>query len=75
MASDDHIQVEGVITDAGRAGIFKVLGRRGEIEMDLVCKPSGKIRMNRINLVVGDKVLVNVSPYDLTRGVIIRRLK
>lgn len=72
MASDDLIEMEGEVLDAFRGGTFKVLSDNDTIVM---CKPSGKMRVNRINLVTGDRVIIQVSPYDLTKGRITRRLK
>jgi translation initiation factor IF-1 len=71
MASDDLIEMEGSIVDTFRGGMFKVIT---DNEVVVMCRPSGKMRVNRINLVHGDKVLIQVSPYDLTKGRIVRRL-
>ena len=71
MAASDLIDMEGVIVEAFRGGAFKVIT---EADSEVMCKPSGKMRVNRINLVVGDRVLIQVSPYDLTKGRVVRRL-
>lgn len=72
MASSDLVEMEGEVTDTFRGGTFKVLTDTGT---EVTCKPSGKMRVNKINIVLGDRVLIQVSPYDLTVGRIIRRLK
>jgi translation initiation factor IF-1 len=72
MASDDLIEMEGSVVDTFRGGLFKVITDAKTVVM---CKPSGKMRVNRINVVHGDRVLIQVSPYDLTKGRIVRRLK
>lgn len=72
MASDDLIEMEGTIVETFRGGTFKVLTEK---ETEVTCKPSGKMRVHRIQLVAGDRVLIQVTPYDLTKGRIVRRLK
>lgn len=72
MAKDDHVQMTGEITDTFRGGKFKVVTDEG---LTLTCTQSGKIRMNSITLIQGDRVEVGVSPYDMTKGIINRRLK
>lgn len=66
---DDRMTLTGAVVDASK-GIFKV-----EVGQTIVlCTPSGKIRQNKINIVVGDNVEIEVSPMDLTRGRVKRRL-
>lgn len=72
MASDDLIEVQGEIVETFRGGVFKVVT---ENNSEVICQPSGKMRVNKINLIVGDKVLIQVSPYDLSKGRVIRRIK
>jgi translation initiation factor IF-1 len=72
MASSDLIEMEGEVVDTLRGGVFIVVT---ENEAVVHCKPSGKMRLNKINIVLGDRVLIQVSPYDLSVGRIVRRLK
>lgn len=72
MASSDLIEMEGEVIDTLRGGVFLVETKAGSV---VQCKPSGKMRLNKINIVLGDRVLIQVSPYDLTVGRIVRRLK
>lgn len=72
MASDDLIEMEGEIVDTFRGGVFLVLTEMGN---EVSCKPAGKLRVHKINLVVGDQVIIQVSPYDQSVGRIVRRLK
>lgn len=68
---DDRMTLVGEIVDASK-GIFKVEVTAGG--STVICQPSGKIRQNKINLVVGDKVEIEVSPMDTSRGRVKRRL-
>lgn len=68
---DQAIEVTGIIEKAER-GRFKVTLENG---MDVMCTISGKLRTNKIKLLVGDKVNVELSPYDLTKGRIVWRFK
>ncbi|APZ50118.1 translation initiation factor IF-1 [Jeotgalibaca sp. PTS2502] len=72
MAKDDVIEIEGVIAETLPNAMFKVELENGHIVLAHV---SGKIRMNYIRILPGDKVTVELSPYDLTRGRITYRFK
>ena len=73
MAKEDLIEAEGVVDEALPNAMFRVkLDNSGHIVLAHV---SGKIRMNFIRILPGDKVKVELSPYDLTRGRITFRLK
>lgn len=72
MASDDLIEIEGEVTEVHPAGVFSVKTAAGSI---VLAHLSGKIRKFRIRVVLGDKVTVAVSPYDLTKGRITFRHK
>lgn len=72
MARDDMIEVEGVVTEVLPNTTFKVDIGKGQI---ITATLSGKLRMNYIRVLLGDKVTVSMSPYDLTRGRIIWRTK
>ena len=72
MAKEDVIEVEGVVVETLPNAMFKV-----ELENDheILAHVSGKIRMNYIRILPGDKVTVEMSPYDLTEGRITYRYK
>lgn len=72
MAKEDVIEVEGVVVDALPNTHFKVELENGHI---ILAHISGKLRMNYIKILPGDKVTVELSPYDLTRGRITWRKK
>jgi translation initiation factor IF-1 len=72
MAKDDVIELEGTIQEILPGAKFKVLLDNGKILTTVI---SGKMRMNNIKLVPGDKVNVEVSPYDLSKGRITYRKK
>lgn len=72
MANSDLIEMEGEVVDTLRGGVFIVETEAGSF---VSCKPSGRMRLNKINIVLGDRVLIQVSPYDLSQGRIVRRLK
>ena len=65
MAKTDNIEIEGIISDALPGTMFKVDIGNGHTVM---AQLSGKLRINSIRITVGDRVKVEVSPYDLTRG-------
>ncbi len=71
MGKNDCIQVEGVVIDSVR-DTFTVKLENGSI---VTAKPSGKLRIHSIRLLVGDPVIVELSIYDLTKGRIIYRKK
>ena len=72
MAKEDVIEVEGVVVDALPNTHFKVELENGH---NILAHISGKLRMNYIRILPGDKVTVELSPYDLTRGRITWRKK
>lgn len=72
MAKDDTIEVTGKVLEVLPGGIFKV---ELENKHTVIAHVSGKIRMNYIRILPGDKVTVEISPYDLTRGRITFRHK
>ena len=65
MSSDDLIDVEGTVTDVHPGGSFSVTTEHGQV---ILAHLGGKLRKNHIRVILGDKVTVQVSPYDLTRG-------
>ncbi|ANZ95025.1 MULTISPECIES: translation initiation factor IF-1 [Brochothrix] len=72
MAKEDVIEVEGVIKETLPNAMFKVELENGHAVLATI---SGKIRMHYIRILPGDKVTVELSPYDLTRGRITYRFK
>ncbi|MBN1602503.1 MAG: translation initiation factor IF-1 [Chitinispirillaceae bacterium] len=72
MGKNDSIQVEGTVTETLPNAAFKVML---ENKHEILAHISGKMRMNYIRILPGDKVLVELSPYDLTRGRITYRYK
>ncbi|NMB27271.1 MAG: translation initiation factor IF-1 [Tissierellia bacterium] len=72
MSKKDIIEVEGTVTEALPNAIFKVELENGH---EILAHISGKLRMNYIKILPGDKVTVELSPYDLTRGRITWRKK
>lgn len=71
MAKQDVIELEGTIVEALPNAMFRVELDNGHV---LLAHISGKMRMNYIKIGVGDRVRVEVSPYDLNRGRITYRL-
>jgi len=65
MASNDVIEFEGKVIDLIPGGKFKVELDNGHV---VTAHVSGKIKMNYIKILVGDRVTVELSPYDLTQG-------
>ena len=72
MAKSDMIEVEGVVVESMPNTTFKVDIGNGHM---ILANISGKLRMNFIRILPGDKVTVEMSPYDLTRGRITWRTK
>ena len=72
MAKDDVIEIEGTIVDTLPNAQFKVKLQNNH---EILAHVSGKIRMHHIRILPGDKVTVELSPYDLTRGRITFRQK
>ena len=72
MSKQDVIEVEGIVTDSYPNAMFEVTLQNGH---KILATISGKLRMNFIRILTGDKVTVELSPYDLTRGRITWRAK
>jgi len=73
MGKQDAVRVEGIVKDALPNAMFKVEITVGEKKHTVLAHVSGKMRMNFIRILPGDKVAVEISPYDLTRGRIVTR--
>ena len=72
MPKEEAVQVEGIVSEALPNAMFRVELADKHMVMAHV---SGKMRMNFIRILPGDKVMCELSPYDLTRGRIIYRVK
>jgi translation initiation factor IF-1 len=72
MPKEDSIEVEGKIVEPLPNAMFKVALENGQIVLAYV---SGKMRMHFIKILPGDRVTVELSPYDLTKGRITYRFK
>ena len=72
MAKEEGIQVEGTVVEALPNATFRVKLENGHL---LLAHISGKMRMHFIKILPGDKVTVELSPYDLSRGRIVYRYK
>jgi len=71
MAKQQNLELTGKVVEELGNSIFRVLLDTSKTE--IICTISGKIRMNYIRIMSGDEVIVEVSPYDLTRGRITHR--
>ena len=72
MAKEEAIQVEGIVLETMPNAMFRVELPNKKVVLAII---SGKMRMNYIRILPGDKVTVEFSPYDLTRGRITYRAK
>jgi len=72
MPKEDCIEISGVVAEKFPSGMFSV---KIDEERTILCTLGGKLRMNRIRILTGDRVSVEMSPYDLTKGRIVYRHK
>lgn len=72
MAKEELIEFSGVVNELLPNATFRVTLENGHM---VIAHTSGKMRKNRIRILVGDKVTVEMTPYDLTKARIIMRLK
>ena len=72
MSKESHVQLDGSVIKWGRGGIFKVKISDTHI---VTARLSGRMKRNKIRVVLGDLVSVSVSSYDLSKGFITLRLK
>lgn len=72
MAKEDHIEMEGTIIETLPNTMFRVQLDNGHI---VTAHISGKMRKNYIRIMTGDKVMVQLTPYDLSKGRIVFRAK
>lgn len=61
----DRLEFEGNVEEAMPGTLFKIKTSLGNV---VICTLSGKLRINRIRLLPGDRVTIEVSPYDVTKG-------
>jgi len=73
MAKEDILEIDGIIIDSLPNAMFKV--KLENLNKEILCHISGKIRMNYIKIVPGDKVRVEINPYSLDKGRITYRYK
>ena len=71
MAKEDAVEVEGMVLEALPNAMFRVKIQAGHV---VLAHLAGKLRMHYIRILPGDKVKLELSPYDLTRGRITFRL-
>ncbi len=69
---DDHVKLEGLISQVYAGGQFEVTTDAGAVVRAQLC---GRMRKFRIRVILGDRVTVALSPYDLTHGMIVYRAK
>ena len=72
MAKEEMLEFNGTVTELLPNAMFRV---KLENNHEILAHTSGQLRKNRIRVLTGDKVLVEVTPYDLTKGRITFRLK
>ena len=70
MAREEKVEAEGEVLEALGGGMFRVALDSGH---ELIAYTAGKMRRYRIRMAPGDRVTVQISPYDLTRGRIVYR--
>jgi translation initiation factor IF-1 len=71
VSNSDVVVFEGVVLEALRGQIYRVELENGHV---IQAYPSGRMKKNKIRIVLGDRVELEVSPYDLNRGRISKRL-
>ena len=72
MSKEEHIEMEGTIIDTLPNTLFRVKLDNGQV---VTAHISGKMRKNYIRILTGDKVTVQLTPYDLTKGRIVFRAR
>ena len=71
VANNEHIEAEGYVTESIR-GTITVELESGQFVQTYLC---GKMRQNKILILPGDRVKVKITPFDMTKGIITRRIK
>ena len=72
MAKEELLEIGGVVSEVLPNATFRV---KLDNDHEVLCHTAGKMRKNRIRVLAGDKVLVELTPYDLTKGRITYRYK
>lgn len=72
MSKEDIIELTGIVEEVLPASMFRV--KVDNLPHILLCYMGGKLKQHKIRIILGDKVKLEVSPYDLTKGRIIFRL-
>ncbi|MBI4363685.1 MAG: translation initiation factor IF-1 [Candidatus Doudnabacteria bacterium] len=72
MPQKNTIELEGTVLENLPNAVFRVQITSGQV---ILAHIAGKLRVNKIRILPGDRVIVEVTPYDLTRGRVIRRLR
>ena len=72
MSKEDAIEFQGIVSELLPNAMFKV---KLDSEHEVIAHTSGKMRKNRIRVLAGDRVTVEMTPYDLTKGRITFRSK
>jgi len=70
----DFLVVEGVVTKCSRGGFYTVEFVSGALRATVLAKRGGRLNVHHIRITEGDRVRLEISPYDTTRGRITRRL-
>lgn len=73
MSKQQNLETYGLVKQELGNSMFRVL--LDDYGTEIICSISGKIRKNYIRIMAGDRVKVEISPYDLTKGRIVTRLK
>ena len=72
MAKDDIIELTGTIDEVLPGNMFRV--KVDNIPNTLLCYMGGRLKQNKIRIILGDNVRIEVSPYDLSKGRVVYRL-
>lgn len=72
MAKDDIIELVGTVEEVLPGNMFKI--KVDNLPNVLLCYTSGKLKQHKIRIILGDKVKIEVSPYDLSKGRVTYRL-
>lgn len=71
MSKSDLLEMEGAISEVLPGSMFRVTLDNGHV---ITCYTNGRLRQNKIKIIMGDKVRIEMSPYDLSKGRITYRL-
>jgi translation initiation factor IF-1 len=72
MAKDDILELTGTVDEVLPGSMFRV--KVDNMPQVLLCYMGGRLKQNKIRIILGDKVKIEVSPYDLTKGRVTYRL-